>query len=219
VASELAPGPSRLIVADDHPMFLDAIERMLSQEPGFEVIARCRDGIEVLNALQAHPADALVLDIRMPRKDGLVVLRELQESGCQVPVVVLTAELSDDELVETLRLGVRGLVLKDSEPRLLVQCLRKVHAGGRWLEEGCVVRVAEVLLRREAGLGEASRVLTPREVQIVRKVAVGLRNKAIAHDLCISEGTIKIHLHNIYEKVELDGRFALMHWARARGLA
>ncbi len=218
--SAISPLPAqiRIVLADDHPLFLDGVERVLSLEPDLRVVARCRDGIEVLRALAEHGADLLVLDVRMPRKDGLEALRELKETGPDVPAVILTAHVDDEEILALLRLGIRGLVSKEVGPEVLVQCLRQVHAGGRWLEPACLARVTETLLRRDAAVGEAARVLTPRELEIVRKVAVGLRNKAIAHELCVSEGTIKIHLHNIYEKLEVNGRFALIHWARELNL-
>jgi DNA-binding NarL/FixJ family response regulator len=154
----------------------------------------------------------------MPRKDGVAVLRELRDAGRDIPVVILTAQLDDEEVIALLRSGIQGLVLKEVPPDQLVRCLRDVHAGGRWLEPSCLARVTDALLRRQAGAAEALKVLTRREIEVVRKVATGLRNKAIAHELCVSEGTIKIHLHNIYEKLELPGRFALMHWAREREL-
>jgi DNA-binding NarL/FixJ family response regulator len=207
-----------VILADDHPLFLDAVDRVLSLEPDLRVVARCRDGAEALHAVQEHGADLLVLDIRMPRKDGLVVVRELREAGLDIPTVILTAQVEDEEVISLLRLGVRGLMLKEVPPEKLIRCLREIQAGGRWFEPNCLARVTESLLRREAGAAEASKVLTRREVEIVRKVVTGLRNKAIAQELCVSEGTIKIHLHNIYEKLELPGRFALMHWARERDL-
>jgi DNA-binding NarL/FixJ family response regulator len=208
----------RVILADDHPLFLEALERVLCLETDFRVVARCRDGVEVLRAVGEHRADLLVLDVRMPRKDGVAVLQELRDARRDIPVVILTAQVDDEEVITLLRLGIQGLVLKEIPPEELVQCLRDVYAGARWLEPSCLARVTDALLRRQAGATEALKVLTRREVEVVQKVATGLRNKAIAHELCVSEGTIKIHLHNIYEKLELTGRFALMRWAREREL-
>jgi DNA-binding NarL/FixJ family response regulator len=212
-------GKIRIIVADDHPLFLDGVEHVLSLEPDFRVVARCRDGIEVLQAVREQAADLLVLDMQMPRKDGLAVLRELKGARDETPVVILTAGLNDDELVEALALGARALMLKDAEPQQLVQRVRAAHAGRRWVDERCVARVSEAVFQREARGEKGSALLTPRELEVARKVATGLRNKTIAQELCVSEGTIKIHLHNIYEKLEVGGRFGLMIWARTRGLA
>lgn len=117
-----------------------------------------------------------------------------------------------------MRLGVRGLVLREMAPELLVRCLRQVGAGATWLESRTVTRVLERLLRREAGEREAAAVLTGREIDLVRSIAQGLRNKEIARELGISEGTVKVHLHNIYQKLGLDGRLALLRYARDKGL-
>ena len=101
---------------------------------------------------------------------------------------------------------------------MLVQCVRKVHQGEQWLDNRSVVRALEKVARREAGVARLAGLVTPRELQIVRMIASGLRNKEIAARLSISEGTVKIHLHNIYEKLAVDGRLELLVYARQHGL-
>lgn len=174
-------------------------------------------GEETLQAVRQHRPDVLVQDIRMPVKDGLTVLREMQREKLATKVVILTAALNGNEALEAIRLGVHGVVLKEMAPQLLVQCIRKVHAGGEWLEKRSVGRALEKILRREAGAQQLARVLTPREITIVRMVDKGLRNKAIADNLSISEGTVKIHLHHIYQKLKIDGRLALIRYAQNQG--
>jgi two-component system, NarL family, nitrate/nitrite response regulator NarL len=211
--------PIDLILADDHPIVLDGLAQLFSLEPDFAVVARCRDGEETLRALRLHRPDVLVLDIRMPRGDGLEVLRTMRAESLPTRVVLLTAALQEEQLVEALRLGVGGVVLKEMAPQLLVEAVREVHAGGRWLDKGSVHRALDRLLRREAGGREAAEALTPRELEIVRMVSRGLRNRAIAEQLFISEGTVKIHLHNIYQKVDVNGRLELAVYAQNKGLA
>jgi DNA-binding NarL/FixJ family response regulator len=109
-------------------------------------------------------------------------------------------------------------VLKEMAPQVLVQCVRKVHQGEKWLDHRSVVRALEKVARREAGVARLSTMVTPRELQIVKMIAGGLRNKEIAGRLAISEGTVKIHLHNIYEKLGVDGRLELLLHARQHGL-
>jgi len=212
------PVPIRLVLADDHPLILVGLEQLLSLEPDFTVLACCGTGAETLQAVRQHRPDVLVLDIRMPGKDGLGVLRELQEEEIPTRVVILTAALAEDELLEATRLGVRGVVLKEMAPRLLVRCLRKVHAGGEWLERHAIGCALEKLLQREAGAQRLAHVLTARELEIVRLVASGRHNREIAQQLSLSEGTVKLHLHHIYEKLKLDGRVALMLYAQSQGL-
>ena len=207
-----------VLLADDHPIVLDALERLFGLEEGLEVVGRCRDGEETLHAVREHEPDVLVLDVRMPGADGIDVIRTLEDEGLGTKVVLLTAGLEDEQLLDAIRAGARGVVLKDMAPQLLVEAVRTVLGGGQWLEKGLGGRALTRLLRRERGLAEATRLLTPREIEIVRMVAQGLRNRAIAEKLFITEGTVKVHLHNIYEKLGVDGRVELTLFAREKGL-
>jgi DNA-binding NarL/FixJ family response regulator len=210
--------PIRLVLADDHPLILHGLELFLRREPDFEVLACCQDGTETLHVVrQLHP-DILILDILMPGKDGLAILREIHEAEIPTRVVLLTAVMDEDCLLEAMRFGVSGVVLKDMAVPLLIQCIRKVYAGDQWLERGLIARAIEKMLRREAGVREVAKLLTPREIEIVRLAANGLRNKEIADKLAISEGTVKIHLHRSYEKLQVDSRIALLRYAQAKGL-
>ena len=211
--------PIRLVLADDHPIVLDGLEKVFRLEPDLEVVARCVNGEEALEAVRRHRPDILLLDLRMPRKDGLAVLETLRESKLPTKVVLLAAAVDRREVLEALRLGVRGIVLKELAPRLLVECVRKVHAGEQWIEKRSFTGALETLLQREAGAREAAAVLTPREIEIVRMVASGLRNKQMAERLFITEGTVKIHLHHIYQKLKVQNRVELTLYAQARGLA
>jgi DNA-binding NarL/FixJ family response regulator len=208
----------RLVLADDHPIVLDGLEQILSLERDFEIVAIAKNGDEALTAVRKHKPDILVLDIRMPGKDGLAVLREMIRDGLPAKPVILTAA-DQDEVFEAIRLGVPGVVLKDMAPKLLVHCIREVHAGRRWLEKGYATHAVEKLLQREAGAKDVARALTPRELQVAQMTAQGMHNKAIAAKLSITEGTAKLHLHHIYHKLNVDGRVALMQYLQSRGLA
>jgi DNA-binding NarL/FixJ family response regulator len=212
------PMPIRLVLADDHPLILGGLTHLLHREPDCEVLACCRDGEETLSTVRQHRPDVLILDIRMPKQNGLAVLRALRQEQLPTRVLVLTAGLNDDEILEALRLGVEGVVLKEMAPQLLVQCVRKVYAGDPWVERQSIGGALEKLLQREAGVQELTTVLTPRELEVVRLVASGLRNKEIADRLCISEGTVKVHLHKSYEKLQVGSRLALLRYAQAKGL-
>jgi DNA-binding NarL/FixJ family response regulator len=207
-----------LVLADDHPLLLDGLENLFRLEKDIQVLARCGDGVEALRAVREHQPDILILDLRMPRMDGVAVLRAMKKEKLRTRVVLLTVALDEDEVLEAIRLGVRGVVLKEMAPQLMVQCVRKVHAGGEWLERSSVARALDKMLRREAGAQQIAGLLTPREIEIVRLVASGRRNKEIAEALSIGEGTVKLHLHNIYEKLHVDGRVALTLYAQDKGL-
>ena len=210
--------PITLVIADDHPLILDAMENLFRLKKDLKVVARCLDGDEALTAVRQNKPDILVLDIQMPAKDGLVVLREMRKEKLPTQVVILTATLDEEGLTEAVRLGVRGLVLKELAPKLLVECIRKVHGGALWLEKRLVSSAMEKLVQRETARNDAAQVLTPREIEIIEQVAEGLRNTEIGQKLFISEGTVKIHLHNIYQKLGVDSRTKLTRYAQENGL-
>jgi DNA-binding NarL/FixJ family response regulator len=210
--------PIRLIIADDHPFILVALNTLFQAEEDIQVLAHCRNGTEAMQAVRQHQPDILILDLQMPGKNGLAVLRELQQEKLPTRVVLLTAALDEDEVLEAIRLGVRGVMLKEMAPQLLLQCIRQVHTGGEWLERRSVSRALDKLLRREAATRQVTAVLSPRELEVVRLVSDGLRNKEIAVQLSVSEGTVKIHLHHIYEKLQVGSRLELLRYMQKQGL-
>jgi DNA-binding NarL/FixJ family response regulator len=155
----------------------------------------------------------------MPVWDGLEVLRELHKEKLMCKTILHTYQLDDDRLLESIQWGVRGVVLKTLPPPTLLQAVRKVHAGELWLERESIGRAVANRFERDSVQRRARDLLTPRELEVIKIVAQGLRNQAIAERLYIQEGTVRIHLHNIYEKLELDGRGALIAFAQQNGLA
>ncbi|HEV7668216.1 MAG TPA: response regulator transcription factor [Thermoanaerobaculia bacterium] len=209
--------PVKLALADDHPIVLDGLAQLFRLEEEFEVVACCRDGDETLRLLREQKVDVLVLDLKMPGTDGLAVLAAIREERLAGKVLVLTAAIDDDQLARALHLGVSGVVLKEVAPQILVQAVRTVHAGGLWLDES-FGRTLDRLVHRGAAAREAAKVLTRRELEIVRMAEGGLRSRSIAEKLIISEATVKIHLHNIYQKLKVNGRLELAAYARRHGL-
>ena len=209
----------RIVVADDHPFILDGLDQLFRGEGDIQIVARATDGEQALQAVQQYKPDILVLDVRMPRLDGIELLRRMHDLQLPVKVVLLTASLDDARLLEAFRLGASGLVLKESAPRLLVQSVRQVANGEQSWNGKAIAGALRLVLQREQAVAAASSTLTPRELEVTRMVASGLRNKEIAARLEITEGTVKFHLHSIYEKLQIDGRYALMSYARDHGLA
>ena len=226
MGGELLVGPNgpvsgvriRLVLADRHPIFLHGLDQFLTAAGEFEVAACCASGRYALQAVQTCRPDILVTALRLPDFCGLELLRQIRQSRPDTRTVILTADLRQPELLEAIRLEVDGVILKEMAPRLLVQCLRKVHAGGQWLENRAMQAALETVLRREAGRRKAEKELTPREIVLVCMVAEGLRNKDIATQLHITEGTVKTHLRNIYRKLHRDTRVALRRYAEERAL-
>lgn len=203
----------RLVIADDHPVVLAGLEQLLGSEDGFLVVASCTDGRQALEATLEHRPDILLLDIRMPGLLGTEVLAELRRRGMETRVVLLTAAIEDDQVLEAVGLGVQGVVLKEMAPQLLLRCLRKVHGGGKWLESESFGRALATAAGRRARNGDDPSRLSKRELEIVHLVGEGLRNREIGERLFISEGTVKVHLHNIFEKLGIDRRASLARYA------
>lgn len=206
-----------LVLADDHPLILLGLKQLFAQEPDFRVLAYCATGAEALEAVRRHRPEILVLDLRLPGKDGLAVLREMQAEVLSTRVVILTAALHEDQVVEAIHLGAHGVVLKEMAPKFLVECMRKVHAGDEWFERRSIGHLLGRIRQRGAKAQELA-LLTKREREIVYLVVQDLSSQDIAKRLSISEGTVKLHLHNVYAKLKVTGRLALLLYAREHGL-
>src|SRR5947207_8926772 len=142
----------RIVVADDHPIFRDGLCRLLALEEDFEVVAQAQDGRQVLDVLQQHEPDILLLDLKMPGLDGLATLQRLQIAKNKTRVIVLTASDDKNEFVQAMKLGTSGIVLKQTATELLIKSIRKVHAGEIWLDSHTTAAV----MRQFAAPGEAS---------------------------------------------------------------
>jgi DNA-binding NarL/FixJ family response regulator len=207
-----------LVLVDDHPIILQGLQRLFEREGDFEVLRSCSGGEEALAAVRARPPDVLLLDLKMQDRHGLDVLRTLKAEHRECRTVILTAAMRDDEIAQALELGVAGIVMKEAAPSALVDCVRAVHQGKRSIDRDILDRVSSGARKRSAVGATGPAVLTPREIEIVRLVAQGLRNRELANRLSITEGTVKIHLHNIYDKLGVDGRLELVLRAQQRGL-
>jgi DNA-binding NarL/FixJ family response regulator len=213
----MPPAPIRLVVVDDHPIVLEGLERLFRLEGDLEIVARCVNVREALEAVRLHRPDILLLDVRLPGGSGLDVLEQVRREGLPTRTVLLAGSVNQDELLEALRLGARGVVLKEMAPELLIRCLRTVHAGGRWLEDDFLSRAIEGILDKDGVARPGRLALSAREMEIVRLAATGHHNREIAETLHITEGTVKVHLHNIYEKLGVEGRVELTLYARDHG--
>lgn len=207
-----------MIIADDHPIIMDALVQLLESDPDFELVGRCADGREALATVQSMQPDIALLDLRMPELSGLDVLREIHREKLRTKVILLTAEIADEEILDALRLGVGGIVLKATAAKNLMHAIRTVAIGGQAVHESTIRSALDSMIHREAGAVETARLLTSREIEIVRMVATGLRNRAISEKLSISESTVKVHVHSIYRKLGIATRVELSNYAREKRL-
>ena len=207
-----------LVLADGHPIVLDGLEHVFRPEKKFKILARCTTGEETLRAARRHRPDILILDIHMLVENGLNVLKEITKSKLPTRSVIFTAALNENEMFEAIRLGASGIVLKHMASKLLVQCVKKVHAGEKWFERNSLTSAAQTLVQRENAVRRAYAILSSREIEVAHLIAGGLTNKHVGKKLYISEGTVKTHLHKIYDKLHVASRLALALYARDNGL-
>ena len=216
-ANPVRTEPVKLVLAETYPILLDAMEQVFKSEPGFQVLTCCRTGEEVLRAVNTHRPNLIILDLEVP-ESGLAVLRQLAASRQPPRVVVMAARLNEREMLEAMRLGAKGMLLKTMPRYLLIQCVRKVHAGEMWFERASMAKAVEQLLRGEECNRRVGALLTHRELEIVRHVAAGRSTREIADQIGVAEGTVKVHLHHVYEKLDVKGRLELILYARDQGL-
>jgi two-component system nitrate/nitrite response regulator NarP len=196
---------SRILLADDHPMIRTALEALL-RGTDFDIVATSATGEEALKDIARVEPDLLLLDLQMPGGTGMDVIRTLNSAGTKVRIIVLTAGIDDASLAEARALGVRGLVLKSSDPAYLLECLEKVKSGGTWIDPEVQARIDELSGTLAAGPRPS---LAPRERQLIRFVSKGLRNREIAKELGVTEGTVKVYLHAVFEKLGVSSRTEL----------
>src|ERR1051325_7366875 len=210
----------RIVIADDHPVVRDALRTLLQLEDDFAVVGEAGDGREVLDKVRELEPDVLLLDLRMPNLDGQSTLQALRLSNRKTRVVVLTASEDQSELVQAMKLGCSGIVLKGTAPDLIVKSIRKVHAGEMWLD----ARAAAGVVRQfqpggdptrpaQPRRGREGKALSAREREIVALVAQGYKNREIAAKLSISAQTVKNHLHNIFHNLGVANRLELALYA------
>lgn len=208
----------RIVLADDHPIVLQGLQHLFARHQDLEVVASCAGADEALAAARQHQPDVVLLDLRMPQRSGLDLLAVLGRELPAVRSIVLTAAITQDQVVEALKRGASGIVLKESPPEQLIECVRSVSRGEQFFDSDMVTQATRAAATGSGTVPDGTAALTPRELEIVRMVAQGLRNRVIGERLVISESTVKVHLHNIYEKLGIEGRLELVLLAQQKGL-
>lgn len=210
--------PIGLVLADPHPVMLDGLRRDLQDWPEFHIHSSVRDGESALKAIHQYRPDYIVLDLPLAKRSGLALIQELQlQAFNTVPIVFTGGHVGD--VMRAIDLGVRGLVSKNKPKEILARCIQAVHSGQTWLDRELTEETMTLLLQQKKQKSQASKVLTPRELDVARMLTQGWPNKKIANKLCISEGTAKLHLHHIYQKLNCPGRMALMLYMQQNGLS
>jgi len=199
----------RVLVADDHPVVRHGIMANVKPQRDMTVVAEAGDGVEALAAIREHLPDVVLLDLRMPRMDGLDVLTEVNTSKVPSKVIIMTTFESEQDVNRAMKEGARGYLLKDSTQEEILDAIRRVSLGETYLPARIVQKVAEGLRKPE---------LSPREVEVLQCVAAGKSNKEIGAQLFIAEGTVKTHVKSLLEKLAVVGRTGAIREAVHRGL-
>ena len=194
-----------VVVIDDHTLFREGLGSLLMLR-GIEVIASVGDGERGIELVRQRRPQAVLLDIRMPGTDGISVLKRLIDCGIKEPIIILTTSRNDKDLVESMREGARGYLLKDMEPDDLVTALHETVAGKEFSAPGIDREVYERAVSQVSNSNDPVKTLTPREKEILHLLAEGQSNKMIANSLGISDGTVKLHVKSILRKLKVRSR-------------
>lgn len=206
---------TRVLIVDDHPVFRAGLRQVIVADPRFSVVAEAADGDEALRCVREFRPDIAVVDLDLPKRDGLGVARELQRIGIQIPVVILTMHRRESLFNEAVDLGVSGFVLKENAVTDLLECLRASAKGETWYSpalSGLLGRRRSrhaVLVQERPGLAD----LTASERRVLRLVAENLTSREIAERLGVSPLTIETHRKNICRKLDLEGSHPLLQFA------
>jgi two-component system nitrate/nitrite response regulator NarL len=209
--------PKRVLVADDHPVYLDGLAAAIERTEDLELFATCRNGEEALARLRDDPPDVAVLDLRMPRLGAQAILAELVEGGDALPcpVLVLSVHVDGDDVHECISLGASGYIAKDADRSEICDAIRSVAEGRTVLSGEAMTRMASELQQRRAS---PQGLLTDREGEVLNMLAGGASAPEIATRLHLSPATVKTHLHNLYAKLGVSDRAAAVAEGMRRGL-
>jgi len=195
----------KILIADDHSMVREGLKQLIELEDDIEVIAQAGDGQEAIDKILEVNPDVVLLDINMPKLNGLEVLEKLNEMNLEVNVLILTIHNEIEYLYRAVEIGVNGYVLKDSESDVLIKAIRSIYNGESYIQPN----MASLLFKKINGELDNQvkhNKLTKREVEVLKLITQGLLNKEIADQLCISEKTVKNHVSNIFKKIEVSDR-------------
>jgi len=223
MANALLPPTVRIVLADDHQLFREAVRVLLDDEPDFEVVGEAASGEEAVALTLRHEPDILLLDVAMPDRNGLTVLEQIAAASKATRIILVTGAIDEGELLRALQLGARGVVLKEAGATELLNSIRLVHSGEYFVGRERMSDLITALRGRAADSNTSAQNqvpdfgLTPRERQIVSAVVNACQNKEIAERFAISEKTVKHHLTHIFTKVGVSSRLELAMFALNHG--
>lgn len=207
-----------LVISEPHPMTMLGLSKIFQDNPDFEIKKLVHNGEEAFDAVTTYHPDVLLTELSLPKKNGLQLIQDIQKNGNGTKAVIFTSA-AISEVMKAIDLGVPGLVSKDKDEEYLKRCLLKVSCGEQWLDQDLATSAVNHLVARQKQNGQITAVLTPRELCVAKMVLEGWPNKRIASKLFLSEGTVKLHLHHIYKKLDITGRMELVLYMQKNGIA
>ncbi len=210
--------PIRILIADDHAIVREGLRALIAAKPGMTVVGEAVDGIEAVQKARDLQPDVILLDLLMPRQDGVAAITEIRQQDPDARILVLTSYAEDAKVFTAIKAGARGYLLKDSSPQELIQAIHDIHQGQSSLHPSIALKVIQELNRPEEEPSEDDIPLTDREIEVLRLVAQGLTNQEIADILIISERTVGTHVSNILDKLHLTNRTQAALYALRMGL-
>jgi two-component system, NarL family, response regulator LiaR len=208
----------RILIADDHAIVREGLRALIATEPGLELVAEASDGVEAVEKVRTLKPDIILLDMMMPRKDGLDAIHDIIAENPDARILVLTSFAEDEKVFPAIKAGALGYLLKDSSPQDLLQAIRTVHRGEASLHPA-IARKLMRELNQPPSLPPTTDPLTEREVEVLKQVAQGLSNDEIAEKLVVSERTVRTHVSHILDKLHLANRTQLALYAVREGIA
>jgi two-component system, NarL family, response regulator len=199
----------RILIADDHSVVREGLVSLVKRKSDMVVVAEAGNGREAVELWKEHRPDVTLLDLRMPELDGVGAIEEIRELDENAQIVVLTTYDGDEDIYRAIKAGAKAYLLKDTARDALVETVRRVHAGETYLPPQLAAKLAE----RVSG-----QALSPREIEVLQRMAVGKSNKEIGSELFISEGTVKTHIKSIFSKLDVVSRTEAVAIATRRGL-
>jgi len=200
----------RVLIADDHQVVRSGLEQLLATADDIELVAMAADGADAIALAAHHAPDIVLMDLSMPGTDGIAATRAITSASATTQVVVLTSFSDKQRILDALDAGAAGYVLKHAEPDELLDAIRAAHEGGSPLDP----KAARVLLDRQRSSSASPAKMSEREEEVLRLVAAGMANKAIARQLGIAERTVKAHLTSIFQRIGVTDRTQAALWAR-----
>lgn len=208
----------RVLIADDHAVVREGLRTLIGTEPGMEVVGEAEDGVKAVQMVRTLRPDVVLLDMVMPRKDGLEVIGEIKREDPGAHILVLTSFSDDEKVFPAIKAGALGYLLKNTTPQKLLRAIRDVHRGEPTISSAIANKLMREL-QRSSDLPPTEEPLTERELDVLRLVAQGLSNQEIAETLFIGEGTVRTHVSNILSKLHLANRTQAALYALREGLA